>query len=123
MTVSNGENQLVDLPRIYCQLTSNTINQTICGQGLKNVCELCGNKTKDIRMHHIKSLKSIKRDSKWNKRILAKRAGRRLQSAQTVHTRYATIIFAILRDNKPFKIITPQEYTRQYHAAKCGLVT
>ena len=27
------------------------------------------------------------------------------------------MIFAILRDNKPFEIITPQEHIKQYHAA------
>lgn len=41
---------------------------------IKNgVCELCGSRTEDIRMHHIKSLKSIKADSEWNKLMLAKR--------------------------------------------------
>lgn len=31
------------------------------------------------------------------------------------------IIFAILRDNKPFEIITPQENIKQYNAVKCEL--
>lgn len=30
------------------------------------------------------------------------------------------IIFAMLRDNKPFKIITPQEHCEQYFAAHPG---
>ena len=37
------------------------------------ICELCGENTDDIRMHHIKSLKSIKADNKWNTIMLAKR--------------------------------------------------
>ena len=31
------------------------------------------------------------------------------------------MIFAILRDNKPFEIITPQEHIKQYHAATCDI--
>ena len=37
------------------------------------VCELCGENTDDICMHHIKSLKSIKADNEWNTIMLAKR--------------------------------------------------
>lgn len=36
------------------------------------VCELCGENTDDIRMHHVKSLKSIKADNEWNTIMLAK---------------------------------------------------
>lgn len=32
------------------------------------------------------------------------------------------MIFAILRDNKSFEIITPQEHMKQYNAAKCDVV-
>jgi hypothetical protein len=31
------------------------------------------------------------------------------------------MIFAILRDNKPFKIIAPQEHIKQYNSAKCDI--
>ena len=37
------------------------------------VCELCGENSSDLCMHHIKSLKSIKADNEWNKIMLAKR--------------------------------------------------
>lgn len=37
------------------------------------VCELCGENTGDICMHHVKSLKSIKADNEWNTIMLAKR--------------------------------------------------
>ena len=37
------------------------------------VCELCGENTDDICMHHVKSLKSIKADNEWNTIMLAKR--------------------------------------------------
>ena len=37
------------------------------------VCELCGESTGDICMHHVKSLKSIKADNEWNTIMLAKR--------------------------------------------------
>lgn len=39
----------------------------------------------------------------------------------TVHEhshKVCNMIFAILRDNKPFEIITPQEHIQQYNAAK-----
>lgn len=39
----------------------------------RGICELCGNSTKDIRMHHVVSLKSIKADREWNRTMLAKR--------------------------------------------------
>ena len=37
------------------------------------VCELCGENTGDICMHHVKSLKSIKADNEWNTIMLTKR--------------------------------------------------
>ena len=41
----------------------------------------------------------------------------------TLHTiRFINMIFAILRDNKPFEIISPQEHIKQYNSdSKCGL--
>lgn len=39
----------------------------------RGICELCGGTTDDIRMHHVKALKSIKPDREWNKLMLAKR--------------------------------------------------
>ena len=30
------------------------------------------------------------------------------------------IVFAILRDEKAFEIITPEEHQKNYHKAKCG---
>lgn len=36
-----------------------------------------------------------------------------------VSHKVCNMIFAILRDNKPFEIITPQEHIKQYNAAKC----
>ena len=39
----------------------------------RGICELCGCNTDDIRMHHIKALKSIEPDTAWNKIMLAKR--------------------------------------------------
>ena len=37
------------------------------------VCELCGENTGDICMHHVKSLKSIKVDNEWNTIMLSNR--------------------------------------------------
>mgnify|MGYP001045322228 CR=1 FL=1 len=37
------------------------------------VCELCGENTGDICMHHVRSLKSIQADNEWNTIMLAKR--------------------------------------------------
>lgn len=38
-----------------------------------------------------------------------------------VSHKVCNMIFAILRDNRPFKIITPQEHSKQYKAAKCNI--
>ncbi len=38
-----------------------------------------------------------------------------------VSHKVCNVIFAILRDNKPFKIITLQEYIKQYNAARCNI--
>ena len=38
-----------------------------------------------------------------------------------VSHKVCNMIFAILRDNKPFKIIAPQEHIKQYNAAKCDM--
>ena len=45
----------------------------------------------------------------------------KLVAMGAVSHKVCNIIFAILRDNKPFKIITPEEHIQQYHAAKCGI--
>jgi hypothetical protein len=38
-----------------------------------------------------------------------------------VSHKVCNIIFAILRDNKPFEIIKPEEHIKQYNAAKCDI--
>lgn len=38
-----------------------------------------------------------------------------------VSHKVCNMIFAILRDNKHFEIITPQEHIKQYNAAKCDI--
>ncbi len=45
----------------------------------------------------------------------------KLVAMGAVSHKVCNIIFAILRDNKPFEIITPQEHTKQYNAAKCDI--
>ncbi len=45
----------------------------------------------------------------------------KLVAMGAVSHKVCNIIFAILRDNKPFEIITPQEHIRQYNAAKCDI--
>ena len=45
----------------------------------------------------------------------------KLVAMGAVSHKVCNIIFAILRDNKPFKIITPEEHIQQYHAAKCDI--
>lgn len=45
----------------------------------------------------------------------------KLVAMGAVSHKVCNIIFAILRDNKPFKIITPQEHIQQYNAAKCDI--
>ena len=45
----------------------------------------------------------------------------KLVAMGAVSHKVCNMIFAILRDNKPFEIITPQEHNKQYNAAKCGL--
>ena len=42
----------------------------------------------------------------------------KLVAMGAVSHKVCNIIFAILRDNKPFEIITPQEHMKQYNAAK-----
>ena len=39
----------------------------------RGICELCGEHTDDIRMHHIRALNSIEADTEWNSLMLAKR--------------------------------------------------
>ena len=46
----------------------------------------------------------------------------KLVAMGAVSHKVCNIIFAILRDNKPFKIITPQEHIQQYNDAKCYIV-
>ena len=43
----------------------------------------------------------------------------KLVAMGAVSHKVCNMIFAILRDNKPFEIITPQEHIKQYNAAKC----
>ena len=45
----------------------------------------------------------------------------KLVAMGAVSHKVCNIIFAILRDNKPFEIITPEEHIKQYNAAKCGI--
>ena len=45
----------------------------------------------------------------------------KLVAMGAVSHKVCNIIFAILRDNKPFKIITPQEHIKQYNATKCDI--
>lgn len=46
----------------------------------------------------------------------------KLMATVAVSHKVCNMIFAILRDNKPFEIITPQEHIKQYNAAKCDIV-
>ena len=43
----------------------------------------------------------------------------KLVAMEAVTHKVCNMIFAILRDSKPFEIITPQEHIKQYNAAKC----
>ena len=45
----------------------------------------------------------------------------KLVAMGAVSHKVCNIIFAILRDNKPFEIITPKEHIQQYNAAKCDI--
>ena len=45
----------------------------------------------------------------------------KLVAMGAVAHKVCNIIFAILRDNKPFEIITPQEHIKQYNATKCDI--
>ena len=45
----------------------------------------------------------------------------KLVAMGVVSHKVCNIIFAILRDNKPFEIITPQEHIKQYNADKCDI--
>lgn len=45
----------------------------------------------------------------------------KLVAMGAVSHKVCNILFAILRDNKPFRIITPQEHNKQYNAAKCDI--
>ena len=45
----------------------------------------------------------------------------KLVAMGAVSHKVCNMIFAILRDNKPFEIILPQEHIKQYNAVKCGL--
>lgn len=45
----------------------------------------------------------------------------KLVAIGAVSHKVCNIIFAILRDNKPFEIITPEEHIQQYHAAQCDI--
>ena len=45
----------------------------------------------------------------------------KLVAMGAVSHKVCNMIFAILRDNKPFEIITPQEHIKKYNAAKCDI--
>jgi hypothetical protein len=45
----------------------------------------------------------------------------KLVAMGAVSHKVCNIIFAILRDNKPFEIIKPEEHIKQYNAAKCDI--
>ena len=45
----------------------------------------------------------------------------KLVAMGAVSHKVCNMIFAILRDNKPFEIITPQEHVKQYNAVKGGM--
>ena len=45
----------------------------------------------------------------------------KLVAMGAVSHKVCNIIFAMLRDNKPFEIITPQEHIKQHNAAKCDI--
>ena len=45
----------------------------------------------------------------------------KLVAMGAVSHKVCNMIFAILRDNKPFKIIAPQEHIKQYNASKCDM--
>ena len=45
----------------------------------------------------------------------------KLVAMGAVSHKVCNIIFAILRDRKPFEIITPQEHIQRYNAAKCNI--
>ena len=45
----------------------------------------------------------------------------KLVAMGAVSHKVCNMIFAILRDNKPFEIITPQEHIKQYNATKCDI--
>lgn len=46
----------------------------------------------------------------------------KLVAMGAVSHKVCNMIFAILRDNKPFEIIAPEEHVKQYNAAKCDMV-
>ena len=45
----------------------------------------------------------------------------KLVAMGAVSHKVCNIIFAMLRDNKPFEVITPQEHIKKYNAAKCDI--
>ena len=45
----------------------------------------------------------------------------KLVAMGAVSHKVCNMIFAILRDNKPFEIITPQEHIKKHNAAKCDI--
>ncbi len=45
----------------------------------------------------------------------------KLVAMGAVSHKVCNMIFAILRDNKPFEIIKPEEHIKQYNAAKCDI--
>ena len=45
----------------------------------------------------------------------------KLVAMGAVSHKVCNMIFAILRDNRPFEVITPQEHNQKYNAAKCDI--
>ena len=50
----------------------------------RGVCELCGQKTDDIRMHHVRTLKELTDDSEWE-RLMRKMRRKTLAVCKACH--------------------------------------
>ena len=65
--IASAYNRKMNLSAILlCDVTIKYDNPNYLRTRIKlDVCELCGENTGDICMHHVKSLKSIKADNEW----------------------------------------------------------
>ena len=65
--IASAYNRKMNLSSILlCDVTIKYDNPNYLRTRIKlGVCELCGENTGDICMHHVKSLKSIKADNEW----------------------------------------------------------